>query len=260
MNEQVRERRIGMKKKLIFIAVLFVFAATPAFGDPYNGAGYYGGIYDYTRPYGIGSGGEFTLTPDASSTVILSTSAYHSSTKGIGGAGSFQSFCIETDEYIYQNSHIWVSEASKETPLVYGSGSHAWDGGVQTGGDNLDPETAWLYTQFATGQLTAAVAGADYRYGGTISQRQADAGELQNAIWWLEGELTTKPTTTKAAAWITAAEGCGWNGIGQVRILQLYDGNNGFRQDQLYLVPIPGAVLLGLLGLGAAGLKIRKFA
>lgn len=40
----------------------------------------------------------------------------------------------------------------------------------------------------------------------------------------------------------------------------LYGDNVGMLLDNVTLVPVPGAVLLGLLGLGAAGLKLRKFA
>ena len=52
----------------------------------------------------------------------------------------------------------------------------------------------------------------------------------------------------------------GSSSIGNVRILQFCNSDGtGYKQDQLYLVPVPGAVLLGILGLGAAGLKLRKF-
>jgi hypothetical protein len=52
--------------------------------------------------------------------------------------------------------------------------------------------------------------------------------------------------------------------IGPVRVLQAVvldkDGIPiGYGQDLLYVVPVPAAVLLGMLGMGAAGLKLRKF-
>ncbi len=38
------------------------------------------------------------------------------------------------------------------------------------------------------------------------------------------------------------------------------DNNSGSLTVNIYAVPVPAAVLLGMLGLGAAGLKLRKFA
>ena len=58
--------------------------------------------------------------------------------------------------------------------------------GLRKGGGNgsydaLSKGTAYLYSQFANGSL----AGYIYGYGAT---RATAAGELQEAIWWLEGE------------------------------------------------------------------------
>jgi hypothetical protein len=251
----------------LFVSLLCLFVAIPAFADPTHGDGYYGGKYDYSGTYASGVGGEFTLTPDPLSSFILDTSGYHTWTKGIGGSGSFQTFCIETDEYIRNDSDIWVSEAFKGGSKP---GSHAWDGGVQTGGDDLNTQTAYLYTQFAKGVLSS------YRYNSGASLRKTDAGQLQNAIWFLEGEkgLTAG---SQAEIWVQEAVTASatqfglylpnsndplygsWSGIGNVRVLQLYKDTQ-YGQDQLYLTPVPGAVLLGLLGLTAAGIKLRKYA
>jgi hypothetical protein len=172
---------------------------------------------------------------------------------------------------------IWVSESSVNEstgePGAYGTGSHAWQGGSYTNkGDNLDPKTAYLYTQFATGQLPG------YAYTGTVGglNRSETAGALQRLIWATEGEgggnlgvsfMGVSLNDTQRALigqWNSAWGSSGWEGIGNVRVLQLYYGgtacNPEFKQDQLFLTPVPGAVLLGFLGLGAAGLKLRKFA
>ena len=252
-----------MKKFNIVVCLLCLFVAAPVMAD------YYGGRADYTQlsAYSAGQGGEFRIEPDTGFT--LSNSAYADTTKNQGGvAGSFQSFCLEVTEYIYDNSYIKVSET-----FVNGNpGSHAYKGS-ESGGDDLDPETAWLYTQFATGQLT------DYAYTGTVDglNRSQTAGALQRLIWATEEEggndfmspfkgiSLNDAQRSLITDWETAYLGSGWSGIGNVRVLQLYGSySNGeyscIRQDQLYLVPVPGAVLLGLLGLGAAGIKLRKFA
>jgi hypothetical protein len=56
--------------------------------------------------------------------------------------------------------------------------------------------------------------------------------------------------------------------IGNVRILNIWKPNhiNDFssrryrKQDQLYLTPIPASVILGILGMGVVGIKLRKYA
>jgi len=227
------------------------------FADPTHGGGYYGGTVSYTTsPYGgINGGGEFTL---GGSSFTLPVDQYDPRTHNQTGYGvstpSIQTFCMERDEYI-GSMDIWVS-----TEFVDGSpGSHACGGGVNMPpspgglGDNLDPMTAWLYEQFATGQLQ------NYDFDNTLSQRKNDAAALQWAIWYIEEEVTKLDTVSKARDYYNMAVTAAPNGIGNVRVLQAYVGDD-YKQDQLYYVPVPGAILLGMLGLGAAGLKLRKFA
>ena len=172
---------------------------------------------------------------------------------------SFQTFCVERTEYVASPMDIVVSTTfiDESTVLGAGDGSHAiW--GSKTYGDNLDDRTAYLYTQFATGTLT----GYDY----TLAGRSTSAGDLQNAIWWIEGEGGANNGFV-ALADTAVAFGGEWygKGIGDVRILNTWaPGRIGEwdykKQDQLYLVPVPAAVLLGMLGLSVAGIKLRKFA
>ena len=257
-----------MKNLSIVVCLLCLFVAAPTMAD------YYGGTVNYTQlsNYSAGQGGEFSIEPD--DVLTLSNSAYAGSTKGKTSSGSFQSFCLEVGEHIYDNLHVKVSETYKDgtTP-----GSHAYAGG-EGDGDDLNTETAWLYTQFATGQLT------DYAYTGTVDglNRSETAGALQRLIWSMEGEGGGSGWSVNETLyygveieddqldlidlWETEFKNdTGWSGIGNVRVLQLYgsylnDEYSCFRQDQLYLVPVPGAILLGILGLSAAGLKLRRFA
>lgn len=259
-------------RRLVLITVLCAIAAVPALAGPTNGAGWEGGTASWSRAYYQGRGGEFTLYPSTMGSLLLPNTMYASTTKGQDGkAQSFQTFCLETDEYVDSNMRIWVSEASVNEATgvagVYGSGSHAWQGGANTNrGDNLNPLTAYLYTAFATGNLSG------YAYAGMIGglTRAQTAGTLQRTIWYLEsevGDLTSKfmdvqLTTVQVAlarSWLDEATAANWTDLKGVRVLQLYKGTDAVNQDQLYLAPVPGAVLLGLLGLGAAGLKLRRF-
>jgi hypothetical protein len=253
-----------MKRVATLITLVFLFAATPAFADLYGGTGsltqtgVIGGI-DYT----YGNGGEFTLSGSS-----LDTSEY---LPGItseikGELNSFQTFCLEKKEYTASAIEIQISTTAinEATGAIgaEGSGSHAIYGGNNYG-DNLDPMTAYLYTNFAKGTLS------NYDYFDFTVGRDFSAGQLQNAIWYIEGELGILSTTSQAYAWVTEAQNAGWNDIGDVRILNNWAvghiGERGYeKQDQLYLltnpVPIPGSIILGLLGMSVVGMKLRKYA
>ena len=271
-------------RKLIFITIVFTFLTAPALADQFpggNGEGWDGGAAMWERKSGYyaGNGGEFTIYRDGEPGFFLDNSDYAASTKGLtwtigsttyGGPQSFQTFCMETGEYIHEPMRIWVSEASIASPTVYGSGSHAWKGGTNIG-DDLDAKTAYLYTQFAKETLS------NYAYSGTVNKlnRSQTAGALQRLIWATEDEGGGDFTQTfqgitlnllqqnLITSWNTGFTNSGWTGIGNVRVLQTFQLDTlgkitGLKQDQLYLVPVPGAVLLGMLGLSVAGLKLRK--
>lgn len=249
-------------KKTIFTIIICASITTSVLADAIdytNGVVQDGGRGHYTRlgGYYIGGGGEFTLYGDL---LKLSNDAYADSTSGkFSKDESFQTFCLESNEYTYNTVDVFVSQS-----FVGGSaGSHAYRGGRNTSsGDDLDARTAYLYYQFAKGTLT----GYDYTPG---IGRAFSAGALQNAIWWIEGELSFMPAGPQAAAWIALANDAvdpingWWSGIGDVRVLQLvyeFAPGSAYRQDFIYVTPVPGAVLLGMIGLAVAGVKIRKFA
>lgn len=250
-----------MKKLTIVICLLCLFVEGPALADPHGVVEYGGRIY-YSQQtgYASGSGGEFTIysAPPPGPGLTLSNLYYSTDTKDVYMMGSFQTFCVEMDEYINPNpSDIYVSESWVDGSMP---GSHAYGGGKNTdSGDNLDPLTAYLYTQFAKGVLS------DYVYTpGPL--REDSAVALQTVIWGIEeelGSLWTPDAGLQETFYDDAVDAfaAGWTGIGDVRMLQFVttDGR-GLKQDQLYLTPIPASVVLGMLGLGVVGLKLRKFA
>jgi hypothetical protein len=242
-------------KKLILITIVCAFVAAPALGDTYLG------ISNITRKSGYysGSGGEFSMYNS-----LLNTDGYSSKTKDLFAdlpPEEFQTFCIERDEYITipDTVEVWISTTFRDGS----AGSKAVKGGMNTDDDDdLDARTAYLYTQFATGQLS------NYNWTGGTG-RAGSAEDLQRVIWNIEQELTvTFASGTQEKAWLdeanaAVASGGVWDGkgIGDVRVLNLVDPTSKTDlQDQLYYIPVPGAVLLGILGLGAAGIKLRRFA
>lgn len=256
-------------KRVVFISAMcaFLLASTPVLAD------FYGGTGDLSQTggnYSSGNGGEFTIS---NSTLSISAYAPGVTSQITGNPNSFQTFCLETTEFTASQIDIMVSTRfiNEGTGADDGPGSHAIFGSNQFG-DNLDPLTAYLYTQFATGVLTG------YDYDDLGVGRDVSAGALQRLIWVTENEpgsdLTNNPyygisldgnQRDLIDMWVTEYDDSSWTGIGNVRVLnnwaQGYVGISGYeKQDQLYLTPVPGAVLLGMIGLGVAGVKLRKFA
>ena len=249
-------------KLTIGVGVLCLLAS-PVLAGWTHGSGYSGGVAYYAQIPGYfqGSGGEFTFHDDPNSpgSLLLSNVAYAATTRGVFGSESFQTFCVETYENINEPMQIWVSTEflNHQTP-----GSHAYKGGAP-GGDDLDPRTAYLYTKFATGTLLGTVGGHffgnNYNYAPGFAQRGASALALQQAIWHIEGEsggvnnywVTLATDAVNDDGTIDYTDEWVGMGIGNVRVLQTGWGSEPqLWQDQLYLIPAPGAVLLGMIGLG----------
>lgn len=161
--------------------------------------------------------------------------------KAAAGGGMFLSFCIELNENLKFGGPY---DANVSNAAVLG--------GIAGGSpDPISKATAWLYSQFRAGLIATTPQGQD---------------DLQNAIWWLEEEITTPTTagallvsqavTATGAADAATARTINANGEYGVRVLNLYDGpaNSGapdyLNQDLLALVPEPStyafAALLGL--------------
>lgn len=230
------------------------------------------GTVDVQRVTGCysGWGGEYTICDTS-----LSLDAYADVARDQGAFDpSFQSFCVEFSEHIYPPEDN-LDASLEEYAIEGGGGDHP---------DYIGPEVAWLYTQFATGNL------AGYAYTGTVGglTRVQTAGALQRLIWSLEDEgggtewdvdgaygddLYTGVYLNGAQlalidTWETAYLASGTtvgSALGKVMVLNLEGinkktGEYGVLQSQLYLspVPVPGAVLLGSLGLAYAGLRLRR--
>ena len=183
-----------------------------------------------SSPYSAGVGGEFTATPISGNVGLTGLASDL-------GSESFQTFCMEYDEH-FRPGNIFT--------VVINTG--AVGGDVPSGFDPLDSRTAYLYTLFRTGALGA------YSYAG--GSREDTARALQRAIWYIEDENGGANNAFVALADAAVAVGGEWygRGIGDVRVMNLYNEDGSRAQDQLTLIPAPSALAL----VGAAGLAGRR--
>jgi len=186
-------------------------------------------------PWQSSPGGEFTVTVTGA---------------GIPGqpVGSvFPSFCIEKNEYISFNKTYYVKINTAAVRGGLGGGSP----------DPLDPRTAWLYNEFLNETLTG------YDFENDDIGRKTSAGALQNAIWYLEGEMSYSQLNNRAKGFVQLGNASDWytnNYIGNIRVMNLYADQcfTQYAQDQLVRVPAPGAVLLSSIGISIIGFLRRR--
>ena len=206
-------------------------------------------------PYQIGSGGEFTMIPnDAGAVALLSSAGWSPLVRNYVAAGSFQTFCVERNEYIAPNSTYDVTlnniTVFSGMPLTVGA--------------------AYLYQQFATGQLNynyldtpAGTRTGDVTVGGNFQ----DAYYLQQAIWHYMGDYPVLVPGNPYEVLVNGLFGAAGalvpdNGAHGVAVLNLWapgqphDPAHAY-QDVLVLVPEPSTVALASLG-AAALLAFRR--
>jgi hypothetical protein len=190
-----------LSRSILSVAACISITATVAMA---NTVTLYQGNYSYSV------GGEFTAVTSQN----FLGDGYVSSTEQVaGGQTGFQTFCIETGV-----------DFTPGTPYTYTLGnSTAPDSGAAGSGLNLSVGTAYLYYEFATGNLT----GYNYANTGLGLSRNSDAGLLQAAIWALQGGQTYSgyavPTISNNSYYAAALAYCNSLGISATSV---YDGSS----------------------------------
>lgn len=192
-----------------------------------------GTVRVFYTPFQAGNGGEFRIVnvhgnsgqrgmvSDITSANPYNLQGGDGSTVGYASNDDFQSFCIERNENVSNNTlYTFQIEAGSRNGGYFGGNP-----------DTIGNATAWLYTQFRRGTLSqyayngAGVAATAGIYAATEgfatwsqaagaadtnqeARRERAARTLQTAIWFLEGELrqtsnaslqlTTLPATAPA--------------------------------------------------------------
>lgn len=152
----------------------------------------------------------------------------------------FGTFCVELDEYFSDNGLYDV--ALNSMAIAGGNNTNS--------GDTISVGTAYLYEQFATGNLAAI----GYSY-----NDQTSARKLQDMIWHLEENyaLTAGGSvfTSLLVSQFTSLANAKLDYTGSaVKVMNLTQ-HGGKRQDQLVYLGVPdGGLTLGLLGLSLVGL------
>ncbi len=238
-----------MKYTIILSAIALVVLAVPTLAGPAK-------ISVVDGPGGP-NGGVFKVT-------VIEGPLWYNGDSGLVSlpvGTQFQTFCLERQELIGlypPHNQYWVDVRDA-----------AYEGGVPGGHDDLDVRTAILYNHWR----------------GLASPTATTNNQYQLATWYLEDEVTWN-----GSKWVNTADstvvlndvyqGFGdstaldtfiantvgnSSGFGDVRVMTLWQDYNpltgvfsGNHQD-LLVAPVPAAVLLGMLGLTAAGVKLRRF-
>lgn len=252
------QKQSNMKTKrnlmLAMAAALLPFAGSGASAGLIGTTGLLPTGITRTSGYYAGNGGEFTIGGSG-----LDLTSYAASTKT---TNSFQTFCLEGDEYTFSNKGSYFVN------------DKALAGGWNTnGGDPISKGTAWLYSQFASGTWETGFGLPTYNYA-VGTGRSVSAGLLQNAIWYLEDEGVGGIGSYNA--FVTAAENKfgdlataklgsapGEFGVGVLNTFNTQTVGTGYAQDQLYYnpagfnVPDGGASVI-LLGIALGGLSLAR--
>lgn len=222
------------------VCVATLLAASTASADQISTAVNFG-------PFAIGSGGEFTVTPDAPLANL--NSAYSPLAANYVNRGSFQTFCVERNEIILPGTTYDVT----------------FNNVTMFTGKPLTVGVAYLYQQFATGALlynyTDTPPGTRAGYAPSIY----NAFNLQTALWYYMGEYSYDAYNPymNGSVFVPANAMAADNGAYGVTIMNLWapgqphDPAHAY-QDLLVYAPVPEPSIFALSGFGIAALFVFR--
>jgi len=213
-------------RKLVFIAIVCAFVAVPAFADIYT----------------VGSTSQVQYTGVTGGTITIG-GTWHSGGVWAGSYDlivdgvSMQSFCIDLQDNSIGSTQTHLVTALKDAP---------------------DPSLGPMGAPKAT-----ALAELLYE-NWTAGLTNAQLLSLQVAVWEVVADYGTSGYGLGVGSFTASDAGA---------VTYLASINGGYAptslfvglsseayQDYVVKVPVPAAVLLGMLGLSVAGVKLRKFA
>ncbi len=157
----------------------------------------------------------------------------------------FETFCLERNEYFVPGNTVYDVTV----------GSAAMKGGIAGGSpDPLDGRTAYLYKAYRLNELAGSISyeknSSVYSFNWTDSD--SDKIAVQDAIWYLENELTSTGASSSKASilvgWLDSLSAVDLAAaLDHVRVANLWaEGHAGelahAKQSQLTLVPEPASV------------------
>lgn len=259
------------KTKTIFTTILCTFIAAPVVADftvRYSGADPYLGV----SVTSTGLDGTFV------------TGQYKINVQGdtgdiIGAPGVINVFCIDVWDWAPTSSGITYTLMPLDQAPDAGAGPMGsmragylatllntywdkdnWNSDISRtfGGTVYDPEEVAAAAQAAVWEIVDEFnEDTDGPTGDPIPDPiVTDTWNVETGLFYISGNDDVRDI---ANAMLSNIVGLGPSSFGDYRAVSNSTGASLY-QDYVVRVPIPGAVLLGILGMGVAGVKLRKFA